>query len=45
MVALGILDSLNNGQSIYLDARSFKERVDNQTVSAAPEAVADEDQF
>tara|TARA_R110001592_G_scaffold85504_3_gene252778 strand:- start:413 stop:1210 length:798 start_codon:yes stop_codon:yes gene_type:complete len=41
----GILDSLNNGQSIYLDARSFKERVDNQTVSAAPEAVADEDQF
>ena len=41
----GILESLENGESIYLDARSFKERVDNQTVSAAPEAMADDDQF
>ena len=41
----GILESLENGEQIYLDARSFKERVDNQTVSAAPEAMADDDQF
>ena len=33
----GILKSLENGQGIYMDARSFKEQVSEGRVSAAPE--------
>tara|TARA_R100001015_G_C4633910_1_gene199513 strand:- start:1883 stop:2668 length:786 start_codon:yes stop_codon:yes gene_type:complete len=33
----GILESLKNGQGVYMDARSFKEQVSEGRVSAAPE--------